>query len=76
MMLSDCSRLGEGYYRAPLLGQNMVTYVVQSWKYLPNYRLRNFIHILSLEKYIFVSTPGKIGCGFDPYGTLCNTIFP
>lgn len=48
MMLSDCSRLGEGYYSTPLLGQHLVTYVIQPWKHVPNYRLRNFIHILFL----------------------------
>ena len=49
MMLCDCSRLGEGYYSAPLLGQHLVTYVIQPWKHLPNYRLRNFVHILYLQ---------------------------
>ena len=52
MMLSDCSRLGTEYYSTPLLGQHMVNYVVQPWKHLPNYRLRNFIHILSLIYFI------------------------
>ncbi|XP_028398480.1 exportin-5-like isoform X2 [Dendronephthya gigantea] len=43
MTLADCSRLGEGFYGAPSLGQHIVTYVIEPWRYVPNYRLRIFI---------------------------------
>ncbi|XP_046847880.1 exportin-5-like [Xenia sp. Carnegie-2017] len=49
MTLSDCSRLGEGYFCTPSLGEHVVSNVIEPWKHLPKYRLRNYIrHFLKM----------------------------
>ena len=48
-ILSDCSRLDYQFYGTPSLGQLLVNFVVETWRYLPNYRMRVPIHILTLR---------------------------
>ena len=48
------SRLGQGLYSIPLVGQHLSTYVVNSWKYLPNYRLRVLIRILEPLQNVYL----------------------